>query len=411
MMNDLLLQFKKRVIDRDPMDSGASKEDVKESDTARRKKTLSSKILNYRENEKERIRISRSGMQRPILPFMFSFEIEGRGKIIAEKDRGYVSYGIAGQIYIVREEKSKRQYAMKIFRKKKHRDIDPELSFLSQFASDVLVHPNIIGFELVCPRPLVEKRNIDCGCVLMEFAENGELFDYIADEPFDEPLARYFMKQIVCAVAHLHRNGIVHRDLKPENFLLDREGNLRLCDFGHAKKLERRTPVAIPASASDATAIPPRPPQLRATTTKFVASPAYKTPKLNDLKKGESYDATKVDSWEIGVCMFVMLSQTYPFGTNKSTINKAELDKLLDAKGNRKFWKEWEDEYIYFSDDAKKILNRIFCTSPAARASVCDIAESRWINDAKIPSRNEVAKELSRRARELDLNIRLEPGE
>ena len=37
------------------------------------------------------------------------------------------------------------------------------------------------------------------------------------------------------ALEHMHREGIVYRDLKPENILLDREGYLRITDFGLSK--------------------------------------------------------------------------------------------------------------------------------------------------------------------------------
>lgn len=47
------------------------------------------------------------------------------------------------------------------------------------------------------------------------------------------------MKQILEGVAHIHSRGVVHRDLKPENILLDDNLNVKITDFGFAKKLNR----------------------------------------------------------------------------------------------------------------------------------------------------------------------------
>ena len=58
----------------------------------------------------------------------------------------------------------------------------------------------------------------------MEAILGGELFDYVANSgAFSEPVCRYFFKQILLGIYHVHSQGYSHRDLKPENILLDVE--------------------------------------------------------------------------------------------------------------------------------------------------------------------------------------------
>ena len=66
----------------------------------------------------------------------------------------------------------------------------------------------------------------------LELGQGGELFDYMNVLPFSEATARFYFRQLIEAVDHLHKQGMVHRDLKMENLLLDKDFNLKLADFG-----------------------------------------------------------------------------------------------------------------------------------------------------------------------------------
>lgn len=71
--------------------------------------------------------------------------------------------------------------------------------------------------------------------IVLELALGGELFNYIANTGrFEEPLARYFFKQLLQGLNYCHEMGVAHRDLKPENLLLDKNYNLKIADFGFA---------------------------------------------------------------------------------------------------------------------------------------------------------------------------------
>ncbi len=71
----------------------------------------------------------------------------------------------------------------------------------------------------------------------MEFIDGRPITSHCRAEKLSpEEIVRLF-GEVVEAVSYLHRNLIVHRDLKPSNVLVDREGRVKLLDFGVAKLL------------------------------------------------------------------------------------------------------------------------------------------------------------------------------
>lgn len=50
-------------------------------------------------------------------------------------------------------------------------------------------------------------------------------------------LVKSYIYQMLKGLNYLHSHGIVHRDIKPENLLVSKDGVLKLCDFGFARKM------------------------------------------------------------------------------------------------------------------------------------------------------------------------------
>src|SRR5258706_13817701 len=71
----------------------------------------------------------------------------------------------------------------------------------------------------------------------MEVVKGQALGDLHLLEKLTIPRAIEIIKQVAEALAEAHRNGIIHRDIKPTNVAINERGNVKVVDFGLAKKL------------------------------------------------------------------------------------------------------------------------------------------------------------------------------
>lgn len=74
----------------------------------------------------------------------------------------------------------------------------------------------------------------------MEFVPGGDLLHLLVEKDvFTEEETRFYVGQLVLAVEQIHTMNFIHRDIKPDNILIDREGHLKISDFGLSKYLEK----------------------------------------------------------------------------------------------------------------------------------------------------------------------------
>ena len=74
---------------------------------------------------------------------------------------------------------------------------------------------------------------------MVNVSAGGELFFHLSrskGKVFPENKARFYSAEITSALGYLHEHGIVYRDLKLENLLLDKDGHIKIADFGLCKE-------------------------------------------------------------------------------------------------------------------------------------------------------------------------------
>ncbi|EFY93026.1 serine/threonine-protein kinase PRKX [Metarhizium acridum CQMa 102] len=126
-------------------------------------------------------------------------------------------------------------YALKILRKTqviKLKQVD-HVRHERAVLADVAGHPFITNL-------VASFSDHDSLYMLLDYVPGGELFSYLRKfRRFDEATAQFYAAEIVLVLEYLHeqQGGVAYRDLKPENLLLDKDGHIKLVDFGFAKRL------------------------------------------------------------------------------------------------------------------------------------------------------------------------------
>jgi serine/threonine protein kinase len=142
--------------------------------------------------------------------------------------------GGMGEVYRARDKRLGREVAVKVLPAQS--SADPKA--LARFEQEVRVvaalsHPNLVAIHDV--------GNID-GTVfaVMELLEGSTLRDRLANTEIGLARSVDWALQIAQGLAAAHERDIVHRDLKPENVFITQDGNVKILDFG----LARRGPTA-----------------------------------------------------------------------------------------------------------------------------------------------------------------------
>lgn len=181
--------------------------------------------------------------------------------------------------------------------------------------------------------------------LVMEFVVGGEFFTHLRRAGrFNNDSSCFYAAQIVLIFQYLHSQDIVYRDLKPENLLLDHTGNVKLTDFGFAKKVDYRTWT-------------------------LCGTPEYIAPEIL-LNKGHG---KPVDWWALGILIYEMLAGCPPFVDDDPM---GIYQKIL--AGRISFPR-------YFDKDAKDLIRKLLVADVTKRlgnlkGGVEEIKQHKWFD-------------------------------
>lgn len=232
--------------------------------------------------------------------------------------------GGMGVVYKARQRQLDRIVALKVMPPETGRDP----AFAERFTREAkalarLNHPNIVAvYDFGQSDGLY--------FVLMEFVDGLNLRQVERTRRLAPKEALEIIPKICEALQFAHDQGIVHRDIKPENILLDKQGRVKIADFGLAKLLGQATQ------------------DFRLTDTdRIMGTPHYMAPEQVEHPLDVDHRA---DIYSLGVVFYEMLTGELPLGKFASPSQKVQVDVRLDEVVLKTLEKEPARRYQHVSE-------------------------------------------------------------
>ncbi|OQV17024.1 Calcium/calmodulin-dependent protein kinase kinase 2 [Hypsibius exemplaris] len=271
--------------------------------------------------------------------YKISFDVIGSGKL--------------SEVRIALDERDSQQYAIKIFSRTKLQKFNMLLRTsrnpIEEAYREVAIlrrlqHPNVIKLIDVIDDP--EDENMYLVLELLEHV----ITEIPALSPVSEAVARFYFRDIVDGVVHLHSCGIVHRDIKPENLLVSKEGIVKIVDFNICVELEkdadgREQPVEC-----------------------WHGTPAFTPPEC--LQPDQKRAAGRpLDVWSLGVTLFACVTGNLPFradGLLPDLFESILTDPVSFPPG------------LVISDDLKDLIGGLLRKDPRERLTMDQVQQHPW---------------------------------
>ncbi|KAB5593854.1 Protein-serine/threonine kinase [Ceratobasidium theobromae] len=276
--------------------------------------------------------------------------------------------GDVGKVYLVREKKSDKLFAMKVLSKKEmiaRKKIKRALAEQEILAT--ANHPFIVTLYH-------SFQSDDYLYFCMEYCAGGEFFRALQTRPgkcLPEDDARFYAAEVTAALEYLHLMGFIYRDLKPENILLHQSGHIMLSDFdlakqsgspgGRAATIAHLEPNGVPlVDTKSCTA------NLR--TNSFVGTEEYIAPEVIE----NSGHTSAVDWWTLGILIYEMITATTPFkGSNRNATFQNVMKLPVAYPENVKISLQGRDIIV-------RLLDKSEATRLGSQSGASEVKQHKW---------------------------------
>jgi len=196
-----------------------------------------------------------------------------------------IAAGGMGIVYKARQVSLNRIVAVKMILKGTLATEDDVKRFRAEAeAAASLQHPGIVAIHEV---GLHEGQHY----FSMDYVDGQSLASLPREKPLSARQAAEFVREAAVAVHAAHQQGTLHRDLKPSNILIDRQGRVRITDFGLAKQITGNSDLTL--------------------TGQILGTPSYMPPEQALSKR--SLIGTASDVYSLGAVLYELLAGRPPF--------------------------------------------------------------------------------------------------
>ena len=215
--------------------------------------------------------------------------------------------GGMGEVFLAEDTRLNRKVALKLLPEGLLADPEIRRRFSQEArAVSALNHPQIVTIYDI-------GASQDRDFIAMEYVDGQTLRELLAAGPLEVRRAFDLLAQAASGLAAAHEAGIVHRDVKPENLMVNRNGQLKIMDFGLAKVVERQTAPLLQSSIATVADTP------RATagtgTGVILGTVSYMSP---EQAQGRPVDH-RTDVFSLGLVLYEALTGARPF-SGKSAV-------------------------------------------------------------------------------------------